>query len=110
MWARWTYFCRAVCGMCRVYNSDNSLVGGAWSKLKDVLVDRAERMYKRDRNHAFVIMWSMGNESNYGENFNAMSSYIRENEGAFGGASRHLFILKIRITDAPPERCLTVSM
>jgi len=55
---------------------------------KDVLVDRAERMYKRDRNHTCVIMWSMGNESNYGENFDVMSSYIRENESAVDGVSR----------------------
>ena len=32
-------------------------------------VDRIERMVYRDRNHASVIMWSLGNEAGYGSNF-----------------------------------------
>jgi len=32
-------------------------------------VDRIERMVYRDRNHASVIMWSLGNEAGYGRNF-----------------------------------------
>lgn len=32
-------------------------------------VDRIERMVLRDRNHASVIMWSLGNEAGYGSNF-----------------------------------------
>ena len=32
-------------------------------------VDRIERMVLRDRNHAAVIMWSLGNEAGYGRNF-----------------------------------------
>ena len=32
-------------------------------------VDRIERMVLRDRNHASVIMWSLGNEAGYGRNF-----------------------------------------
>ena len=32
-------------------------------------VDRIERMVLRDRNHASVVMWSMGNEAGNGENF-----------------------------------------
>ncbi len=32
----------------------------AW---KDQFLDRAKRMFYRDRNHACVIMWSLGNES-----------------------------------------------
>ena len=31
--------------------------------------DRMYRMIKRDRNHTAVIIWSMGNESGYGKNF-----------------------------------------
>ena len=31
--------------------------------------DRIERMVLRDRNHASVIMWSLGNEAGYGSNF-----------------------------------------
>ena len=40
-------------------------------------VDRAERMVERDKNHACVIMWSLGNESGYGPNHDAMAEWIR---------------------------------
>ena len=33
------------------------------------MVDRIDRMVLRDRNHASVIMWSLGNEAGNGENF-----------------------------------------
>ncbi len=41
-------------------------------------VDRAERMVERDKNHPCVIMWSLGNESGYGRNHDAMAAWIRE--------------------------------
>lgn len=34
---------------------------------KDAFIDRVYRMAMRDRNHPSVIMWSMGNESEFGE-------------------------------------------
>jgi len=40
-------------------------------------VDRAERMVMRDRNHPSVIIWSLGNESGYGRNHDAMAERIR---------------------------------
>jgi len=40
-------------------------------------VDRAVRMVERDKNHASVIMWSLGNESGYGCNHVAMAAEIR---------------------------------
>lgn len=39
---------------------------------EDMFVERMERMVERDKNHASVIMWSCGNESNYGPNFDSM--------------------------------------
>ncbi|MTI94426.1 MAG: DUF4981 domain-containing protein [Firmicutes bacterium] len=36
------------------------------------VVDRMERMVKRDRNHPCVVMWSLGNEAGYGSNFRRM--------------------------------------
>lgn len=40
-------------------------------------LDRAMRMVLRDRNHASIIGWSLGNESGYGPNHDAMAGWIR---------------------------------
>jgi len=54
-----------------------------WSKLsiddewEPAYVDRAERLFERDKNHACVIMWSLGNESGCGKNHRAMGKYIK---------------------------------
>lgn len=38
----------------------------------DAVVDRMRRMVVRDRNHPSVVIWSLGNESNSGENHHKM--------------------------------------
>lgn len=40
-------------------------------------VDRMMRAYERDKNHASVIMWSVGNESGHGENHRAMIKWLK---------------------------------
>jgi beta-galactosidase len=40
-------------------------------------LDRAARMVRRDKNHASVIAWSLGNESGHGPNHDAEAGYIR---------------------------------
>ncbi len=55
---------------------------------KDAFIDRAARLYERDKNNTCVIMFSLGNEANYGVNFEAMSQYIRERESKRLGLSR----------------------
>jgi beta-galactosidase len=40
-------------------------------------VERGLRMVLRDRNHPSVIVWSLGNESGYGPNHDAMAGWIR---------------------------------
>lgn len=40
-------------------------------------VDRAERMVKRDINHPAIIFWSLGNESYYGVNHEAMYRRVK---------------------------------
>ena len=43
-------------------------------------LDRIQRMVERDKNHASVITWSMGNEAGDGENFAACYQWIKEND------------------------------
>jgi len=40
-------------------------------------VDRVSRMAQRDKNHASVILWSLGNESGYGANHDAAAAWLR---------------------------------
>ncbi len=47
---------------------------------QDAYIDRVERMVQRDRNHACIIMWSLGNESWFGKNFVAMYKWCKQNE------------------------------
>ncbi len=43
----------------------------------DAFTDRAVRLFERDKNHACIYAWSLGNESGYGANHAAMAGYIR---------------------------------
>ncbi|BFT71007.1 glycoside hydrolase family 2 TIM barrel-domain containing protein [Paenibacillus sp. P36] len=44
---------------------------------KEPFVDRARRMVERDKNHPSIIIWSLGNESGYGTNHDAMADWVR---------------------------------
>ena len=60
--------------------------------------DRAVRLFERDKNHACVFAWSLGNESGCGANHAAMAGYLRRRdpsrlihyEGAFRTALLNL--------------------
>ncbi|MDO8379430.1 glycoside hydrolase family 2 TIM barrel-domain containing protein [Phenylobacterium sp.] len=41
-------------------------------------LERGLRMVERDKNHPSVILWSLGNESGYGPNHDAMAGWIRQ--------------------------------
>ncbi|MBO1910706.1 glycoside hydrolase family 42, partial [Microvirga sp. 3-52] len=45
-----------------------------------VYLDRIERMVERDKNHPSIIMWSLGNESGYGVNHNAMYDWTHKRD------------------------------
>ena len=47
------------------------------SRWRSAWVARGSRMVERDRNHPCVIMWSLGNESGYGANHDALAGWIR---------------------------------
>lgn len=56
---------------------------GVWDDLSNdpawlpAYVDRASRMLLRDKNHASVLFWSLGNESGCGTNHHAMAAWLR---------------------------------
>ncbi len=41
-------------------------------------LDRGSRMVLRDRNHPCIFSWSLGNESGYGPNHDAMAAWMRK--------------------------------
>lgn len=57
-----------------------------WSMLstvdewEDAYVDRAARLFERDKNHPCIVMWSLGNESGCGKNHRAMGKYIKSRD------------------------------
>lgn len=43
-------------------------------------MERTQRMYKRDKNHAAIIMWSLGNEAGNGYNFYRTYNWLKEQD------------------------------
>ena len=63
-----------------IYRNDNELTGSPeWT---EAYVDRGARMLERDKNHACVIMWSVGNESGSGLNHRLMIEYFRSRDNS----------------------------
>jgi len=75
--------------LCDVYglyviDEANIETHGVWDQLtrdpewRDAFLDRGIRMVERDKNHASVIIWSLGNESGYGPNHEAMADWVHD--------------------------------
>ena len=64
-------------GCQRINNWDYFTDNPEWT---DAYLDRVERMYERDKNHACVILWSLGNESGVGRNQVAGADYLRRRD------------------------------
>ncbi|HEY9575334.1 MAG TPA: glycoside hydrolase family 2 TIM barrel-domain containing protein [Lachnospiraceae bacterium] len=47
---------------------------------KGLLLDRANSMYQRDKNHPSILIWSLGNESYGGSVLYEMSEFYRKND------------------------------
>ena len=45
---------------------------------REAFLDRVRRCVIRDRNCAAVVIWSLGNESGYGENFEAAARWVKD--------------------------------
>ena len=56
---------------------ERELMPGSDPLWTDACLERMKRMIARDKNHPSVIIWSLGNEAGYGENFAVMASYAR---------------------------------
>ncbi|MFI9798953.1 glycoside hydrolase family 2 TIM barrel-domain containing protein [Streptomyces sp. NPDC052302] len=48
----------------------------------NAFVDRVARMVLRDKNHPSVIVWSLGNESDYGAHHDAAAGWVRHHDPA----------------------------
>lgn len=53
-------------------------IPGSDTRWASACVDRMVRMVQRDKNHPCVIIWSLGNESGYGDSFRKMKHAARE--------------------------------
>ncbi|RKR76539.1 glycoside hydrolase family 2 TIM barrel-domain containing protein [Frondihabitans australicus] len=49
----------------------------AW---REVYLDRIERTVERDKNHASIVIWSLGNEAGTGRNLAAMAAWVHERD------------------------------
>ncbi|MCC3356962.1 glycoside hydrolase family 2 TIM barrel-domain containing protein [Bacillus sp. REN16] len=47
---------------------------------KDAYLDRIKRMVERDKNHPSILIWSLGNESGFGENHIAMAEWTKQKD------------------------------
>ncbi|OCT12326.1 beta-galactosidase [Paenibacillus pectinilyticus] len=76
-----------------VIDETNLETHGAWSYMQEELgetvpgsrpewtgavLDRANSMLQRDKNHPAIVIWSLGNESFGGDNFLLMHDFLRE--------------------------------
>lgn len=63
------------------YQPDNPhAVPGSKPEWTGAVIDRTASMFKRDKNHPSIVMWSLGNESYGGENFIKMRDYLLQRD------------------------------
>ncbi len=90
------------------YNTSADWDWTRWSMLstipewKEAYVDRAARLYERDKNHGSIIMWSLGNESGCGVNHREMNHYIKSRDDK---AIIHYENAHLQFTAVPEGEC-----
>lgn len=58
------------------------VVPGDLPEWRATVIDRAQAMLERDKNHASVLIWSCGNESFGGSNIAAMADWFRQHDSS----------------------------
>ncbi|MFE9621856.1 glycoside hydrolase family 2 TIM barrel-domain containing protein [Streptomyces sp. NPDC006527] len=86
----------------------------------NAFVDRVSRMVLRDKNHPCVIVWSLGNESDYGAHHDAAAGWVRRHDPTrpvqYEGAARRGWADPDLASDiacpmyAPLEDCLAHAL
>jgi beta-galactosidase len=56
------------------------VVPGSKPEWTEAVIDRCNSMLQRDKNHASIIIWSLGNEAWGGDNFIKMHDYLKEKD------------------------------
>ena len=63
---------------CDPYNKEKTLANKPnWKK---AFMDRTQSMFQRSKNHASIIIWSLGNETGRGQNFEATYKWLKEQD------------------------------
>lgn len=60
------------------YNEENFGIIAQDERFKTAILDRVQRNVKRDINRTSILMWSLGNEGGYGENFENAGRWVKE--------------------------------
>jgi beta-galactosidase/beta-glucuronidase len=68
-------------GLARIYETGYQMEPANDPDWLTAFMERCVRMVERDKNHPSVIMWSLGNESGYGPNHDAMAGWIHGYDG-----------------------------
>ncbi len=60
------------------YNPEKTLADKP--EWKHAFMERTQRMLERDKNHPSIIIWSLGNETGYGQNFRDTYNWIKNRD------------------------------
>jgi beta-galactosidase len=65
---------------CDPYNKEKTLANKPnWKK---AFLNRTQSMFQRSKNHASVIIWSLGNETGRGQNFHATYDWLKKHDSS----------------------------
>lgn len=64
-------------GLCSLASIDQMASNPAWLP---AYLERMQRMVERDKNSPSILIWSLGNEAQFGDNFIAMSEWTKQRD------------------------------